>query len=290
MERKTIITHGDADGIISARLIQKLFGISDIFFSGPNSISKTIDSMANKKQRLIILDIAPTQEVLDKAKAFKEVLWVDHHAKLEIREVPKNVRLVIRQSQSTAEAISQEFQFTGNEKIIKIANEIDTNNVKSQDAERLRDYINYIKETAKGIIFVPMAKQLINRLDNLNFLSRPEIAFNVVAHKIQEKEKAENIKPSIVEIRGEKLAFVEPKMSVPVYEIYKKTNADYLVILMRKHKGTKIEFRTHSDKDVLKLAELFKGGGHLHAAGAFTENVNLSNIRKRIISFIKKKI
>jgi nanoRNase/pAp phosphatase (c-di-AMP/oligoRNAs hydrolase) len=287
--QKIIITHGDADGIISAYLIQKALGSSMVLFSGPNSISKTIDSIKNKKQKLVVLDIAPTKEALDKAKSFNGVLWIDHHEEHETQSIPVNLKLIIKQMPSTANVISEEFKIN-NEKLVKIANEIDTNNVKLEEAEKLRDYVGYIKDTAKGIIFAPMARELITKLDNLVFLNNPHTILKLAAYRVQEKKKADMLKTNEQEVRGNKIVFTEIAGSLTNYEIMKKVKGDYVIIFHRKSRGIKLDFRTTSEKDVLKLAELFKGGGHLHASGAFTDNTNISNIKKRIITFIKKKL
>jgi nanoRNase/pAp phosphatase (c-di-AMP/oligoRNAs hydrolase) len=283
-----IITHSDADGIISAHLIQKIAGPGRIAFASQSSIAKTLDYFTpRKKEKLVILDIAPTPETLKKASQFSEVLWIDHHEN-DVKQIPEKIKFIQSKSPSTAEVIAQKFNM--GEKLVKIANEIDTNNVKSEDAERLRDYISYIKDTARGIIFQPLAKELIQRLNNLSFLSFPEIALKVIAHKVHEKQRIESLIIDAHDIRDEKLVFVEPKARISTYEILKQAKGDYVVILNRSNKGTKMEFRTKSSKDVLKLAKLFGGGGHLHAAGAFTDNTNLSNIKKKIVNFIKKKV
>ena len=283
-----IITHSDADGIISAHLIQKIAGPGRIAFASQATIVKSLDYFASKKkEKLIILDIAPTPETLKKASSFKEVLWIDHHEKT-VEKIPDRINFIQSKSPSTAAVIAEKFNI--GEKLVEIANEIDTNNVKSEDAERLRDYISYIKGTAKGIIFQPLAKELIERMNNLSFLSFPEIALKVMAHKVKERQRVESLVIDSHDIRNDKLIFVEPKARVSTYEILKQAKGDYVIILNRSNKGTKLEFRTGSDKDVLKLAKLFKGGGHLHAAAAFTDNTNVSNIKKKIVNFIKKKV
>jgi nanoRNase/pAp phosphatase (c-di-AMP/oligoRNAs hydrolase) len=283
-----IITHSDADGIISAHLIQKIAGPGRIAFASQQTIVKSLDYFASKKkEKLIILDIAPTPETLKKASMFKEVLWIDHHEKT-VEKIPERINFIHNKMPSTAAVISEKFNI--GEKLVEIANEIDTNNVKSQDAERLQDYISYIKGTAKGIIFQPLAKELIERMNNLSFLSFPEIALKVIAHKVHEKQRVESLVIDSHAIRDEKLVFVEPKARVSTYEILEQAKGDYIVILNQSNKGTKLEFRTGSDKDVLKLAKLFKGSGNLHAAAAFTDNTNVSNIKKKIVNFIKKKV
>jgi len=287
--QKIIITHSDADGIISAYLIQKALGNAIVLFSGPNSISKTIDSVKNKKQKLVVLDITPTKEALNKTKVFSEVLWIDHHEEQGVYDIPANFKLIIKQMPSTANIISEEFKLD-NERLVQIANEIDTNNVKLEEAEKLRDYVSYIKDTAKGIIFAPMARELITKLDNLAFLNNPHTILKLAAYRVQEKKKVDMLKTNEQDVRGNKIVFTEIAGNLTNYEVMKKIKGDYVVIFHRRREGIKLDFRTTSEKDVLKLARLFKGGGHLHASGAFTENKNVSNIKKRIITFIKKKI
>lgn len=283
-----IVTHNDADGIISAYLIQKTLGKCKVMFASPNSISKVLDLIKNKKQKIIILDISPNQEAIKKANLFKEVVWIDHHPQEQPVNTSEKIRLIHKQLPSTAAVIGQEYKI--NEKLIEIANQIDTNQVKSEDAEKLRDYVAYIRDTSQGILFKPLAKELIEKLDNLAFLNNPHTVLKIAAHKVQEKRKVDRIKFEEQEIRGDKIVFVESR-GIATYEILKKVpKGDYIIILSPRNKGLKIEFRTNSKRDVLKLAQLFKGGGHLNAAGAFTENTNRSNVKKRIINFIKKKI
>jgi len=283
-----LITHSDADGIISAYLAMKIFGNGKIMFSSPSTLSKTLSSIKNKKDKLVILDMAPNKETLEQIKKFQEIVWIDHH--VNKLDVPQRIKFISKQLPSTAEVISQEFKIQ-DEKLVRIANEIDTNKVKTKDAEKLRDYINYIRDTAKGSIFIPSAKELVTKLDNLDkFLSHPQMMLKIMAYKVKNQVKLDSIQPQWVDIRDMKVAFVELKHNMPVHEVYKKVKADYLIVLSRKKQGIKVEFRTHTNKNVMQLAELIGGGGHLHAAGAFTDNKNLSNIKKKILNFIKKKL
>jgi len=284
----TIITHTDADGIISAYLVQKVFGYSKVYFENQATLPKALSSLAKKNEKKVfILDISPSKESLEKILPFQEVTWIDHH---QIQNVtpPKNTKLIIKQYPSTASIISEEFKIES--KLVKIAEEIDTNNVKSEDAEKLRDYIDYIKNTARGIVFKPMAKQLIKKLDNLNFLSIPQIALSIAAHKVKEINKFDSLSIDERNTKLGRVLFVEIKQHIPTFEILKKYNSDYVIIFRKMKKGTKIEFRTGTKKNVLSLAELLKGGGHLNAAGAFTKNRNISNIKKKIVNFIKKRM
>lgn len=282
-----IITHTDADGIISAHLIQKALGPGKVFFENQATLPKFLNLLSKrKKEKLVILDISPSRKLLEKASSFPEIIWIDHHQPLNL-ETPKNVKMVIRPIASTASIIAEKYKIEN--RLVSIANEIDTNNIKSEDAEKLRDYITYIKDTAKGIIFKPMAKQLMKKLDNLNFLSIPQITLSVAAHKVSEIKKFDSLVVDERETRLGKLMFIEVRQHIPTFEILKKYNSDYIVIFRRMRQGTKIEFRTGAKKNVLKLAGLFGGGGHLNAAGSFTKNKNISNIKKKIVNFIKKK-
>ena len=162
-----LITHSDSDGIISAYLAQKVFGNGKIIFSNPGSLLKTLGNIKNKKDKLVILDIAPSKATLSQAMKFKEIVWIDHH--INKINVPSKIKFVSKQLSSTAQVLCQEFDIQ-EDKLVQIANEIDTNKVKTQDAQKLRDYVNYIRDNAKGVTFIPSAKELVTKLDNLHNL------------------------------------------------------------------------------------------------------------------------
>jgi len=275
---EAIVAHFDADGIISSSLIYKLKPNSSIYFSSHSLLLRTLCSLLTKNfSEVTILDISPNKKSLAVSSAFEKVLWIDHHVWDEL-EIPKNVQVFNESLESTAMLLAKILSIDN--ELVKIANEIDTNNVKSEDALFFRDLISAIKWKYKNyqvIKFRQIVKTLafkgIGELEKNEELVKTIDEFNEwlkqTLPKILENRKT-------FEVKNKKIVLIEGISHIPVYSIFNELknqeNFDILAVFYRKvdYKSknikTKIELRSNKE-DVLKIAKVFDGGGHKSAAG-----------------------
>ena len=68
-------------------------------------------------------------------------------------------------------------------------------------------------------------------------------------------------------------------------------NVEIAFTLIEDDEGTiRISFRSQGKYTVNDIAKEFGGGGHIYAAGAKVHSISISDIEKKIISFIEKKV
>lgn len=286
--KATIVSHSDADGVISASLIIKYlceYGIPYIYFSSPSRVRDVICySVMNKKElpMLYVLDIAANRQSIAASSIYEKAIWIDHHIwHGEIRKnLPENVEAVVDENASSCASVV--LSYLGiDDRLGKIADEIDRNDVKSDDADFLRNLVGGIKffyEQNRAVKLRKLAVELVRDFDGVK-----ENAINkalVEKHRefIRDFDEKVKLNLSIFEIKGSRIAIYEAEDNLPVYHLYdaiknhEKAPFDYIIALIHKKydkkEETKLEFRTHNDKDVLSLAKLFGGGGHRNASGA----------------------
>lgn len=276
---EAIVSHADADGIISASLILKLKPRTSLYFSSSAFLHKTLCKLMDfEPENLYILDISPTKRTLILSSVFKKTIWIDHH-EWEPFEIPQNVEVLVERTQSTAALVAKILKIES--PLIEIANQIDTNNVKSEEARFFRDLVSAIKwkygklqtlkfrQISKILAFGGLEK-LEKDVENAKIIEEHANWLNSIAHEIVERIKE-------FEINGKKILIFETNKSLPVYFIYEKLKEtkdfDILCVfyrridLKRKLPVTKIEIRSKND-DALKIARSFEGGGHKFASGA----------------------
>jgi len=276
---EAIISHADADGIISASLIIKLKPKASLYFSSSTFLHKTICKLLDfDLETLYILDISANKKTILLSSLFNKAIWMDHH-QWEILEIPKNVEVFLEDAESTAKVVAKVLKVES--PLVEIANEIDTNNVKSEEARFFRDLVSAIKwkyGKLQSLKFRQLVKILafkgLNELEkdveNAKIIEEHISWLNSLAQEILEKTKE-------FDVNGKKILIFETTKNLPVYFIYEKLkesrNFDILCVfyrridLKRKIPITKIELRSKSE-DVVKIARIFDGGGHKLASGA----------------------
>lgn len=300
---EAIVTHSDADGIISAALLYRLKPSSSIFFSSNYYLIKTLCNLIIKDYKTVkILDISPSNKSLVLASLFDEVVWIDHH-NVDSFVLPNNIKFFNEKTASTARLVSKLFNI--NDKLVDIADEIDTNNVKSYEAEFFRLLVSALKWKFKTYQNLKL-RQIVK---TLAFKNLSELEKDVeIAKSIDEYKKwLDEVLPKILsntkffKVENEVVAIVESINGVPVYEIYnrmisspEKNNFDFLAVIYRrldKRKKTiitKIEFRGRNRK-VVELAKKFNGGGHENAAGCIINYyITIEELIKNIENFLKE--
>lgn len=280
-----VISHGDADGICCVALFYKAKKSSRIpvIFTSPAALKDTLcRSMVKRKlDELYIFDLSGTKETVRIASAWEKVIWLDHHS-WKPEDKFENMEIIIKPYESATKAVAEYFGIK--DKIVDIANEIDTNSVISSEAEFLRNLIGAIKwkfnakkelnsklrEISKEIAF-----RGIDELQTKENYSRLIQEFN----EFIERSLSEMIQKIKIEtVNGMRIAIYESTKFLPVYAIteklskHKEAPFDIIAVIFYRVSGrgvlTKIELRTHTGVNVKKIAEMLSGGGHEMAAGA----------------------
>jgi len=274
-----VISHADADGIISASFLLKLKPRSSLYFSSPTFLHKTICKLLDFDiENLYILDISANRKTILLSSIFKKTIWIDHH-QWENLEIPNNVEVFVEEAESAAKIVAKVLKIE--DPLVDIANEIDTNNIKSDSAKFFRDLISAIKwkyGKTQSLKFRQIAKTLAFRgldelerdVENAKLIEEHSNWLQSIFPEILEKAKE-------FEVNGKKIVIFETKKSLPVYFVYdtfkKSKSFDILCVfyrkvdMRRKIPVTKIEVRSNNE-DALKIARIFDGGGHKLASGA----------------------
>jgi len=276
---EAIITHADADGIISASLIVRFKPRASVYFSSPTFLHKTICKLLDfELENLYILDITANKKTMLLSSLFNKAIWIDHH-QWEDLEIPKNVEVFVEEAESAAKIVAKILNVES--PLIEVANQVDTNNIKDEGALFFRDLISAIKwkynklQTIKfrqivKILAFKSLDELEKDVENARIIEEHRNWLNSLASEILEKTKE-------FDVNGKKVLIFETTKSLPVYFIYNKLKEhkdfDLLCVfyrridMKRKIPITKVELRSKNE-DVLKVAKYFGGGGHKLASGA----------------------
>jgi oligoribonuclease NrnB/cAMP/cGMP phosphodiesterase (DHH superfamily) len=274
-----IISHADADGVISASFLLKLKPKSYLYFSSSTFLHKTICKLLDFDiENLYILDISANRKTILLSSIFKKIIWIDHH-QWENLEIPNNVEVFVEEAESAAKVVAKVLKIE--DPLVDIANEIDTNNIKNDSAKFFRDLISAIKwkyGKTQSLKFRQIAKILAFRsldelekdAENVKLIEEHSNWLQSIVPEILEKAKE-------FEVNGKKIVIFETTKSLPVYFVYdslkKSKSFDLLCVfyrkvdMRRKIPVTKIEIRSNNE-DALKIARIFDGGGHKLASGA----------------------
>jgi len=287
MEFPVVITHGDADGIISLALFLKHLGNSKvrIYFSSTFRLLPTIceSIKGGNLERLYVFDLSGNERVLRLASTYDKALWIDHH-NWNVERIPENVELVLDNSSPSASMLVSKY-FSIESELVEFANQIDMNAEKCEEALFLRDLIASLKWKFKGKLLANKLKTVTIKLafSGLEALEKSsQIAELLSEYKkwIEEIEKTILPKVRIFNLNGNKVALFETFESIPIYVVnnklleHEEAPFDLVAVIMhkpdmrRKNIGTKIELRTQTDKNIFPIAESLGGGGHLKACAA----------------------
>jgi oligoribonuclease NrnB/cAMP/cGMP phosphodiesterase (DHH superfamily) len=282
MEIPIVITHNDADGIICLSLFFKKFGCkADVHFSSPSKIKKTLLSCIRKGKigKLYVFDISADKKSLLLSSLFEKAVWIDHHIWPEVEKY-KNVESFVDSSSPSASQLVGKF-FGIESELIEIANQIDRNEIKSEEALFLRDLIAAIKFNRSFYKLRSLARDLaFSGIEK--FEQNKNVAILLKDYYEWKKKAEEEVlrKTKVFEVNGKKVAVYESNNPLPVHIINDKLkehqSAPFDIIAAIFHKFdeiknsifTKLELRSHTGKDVYKIASIFGGGGHTTAGGA----------------------
>lgn len=276
-----IISHWDADGIICVSLIYKKFGENFYtLFTSPFLLKSALTRIIMRNENLeelFIFDLSGDKITLSLANCFKKCIWIDHHL-WDIKSFPKNVKVKVKKEKSCAKVVADYFDI--NSEFVDIADQIDSNEVKSRVANLLRDYVSAVKWKYVGSsltinnLFRQLAKIITGNEIEI-FINSPRVQ-NLVRSYLKNIEKIENELFDYItvhEINKLKVCFVDLKKFIPAYRVFNfikinlETDFDLVAIIYRKNSRTKIEFRTMKNLDVHRIANFLGGGGHKRASG-----------------------
>jgi oligoribonuclease NrnB/cAMP/cGMP phosphodiesterase (DHH superfamily) len=295
------ISHSDCDGILSASVLFKHFGTSRIktYFTSAAKLKLTLCRavMDEYLDQLYVFDLAADTKLLKIASVFEKIVWIDHHVWDDV-EIPDNVQLIIDSSSLSATSLVSKY-FNNYVEFAEIANEIDVNNVKTDRAKFFRNLISAVKWSigANALLLARKLREIahdlafsgIEKFETDTSIASLLNEYNRWVAKI-EKEILNKIK--VFKTDGLKVAIYESTYFVPIYLIYHKllehqeAPFDIIAILyhtMGRRIETKIELRTHTNKDILFIAKHFGGGGHRVACGATLSKLLFGNELVEII-------
>ncbi len=282
----TVMTHMDADGVISLSLFLKKIGGPKVrvYFTSPAQLRDTICHSVMRRRELgelYIFDIAGENRAVYAAAIYDRVVWIDHHQWEPEIKLPHVEIVIDATAKSAADVVSRYFGIES--PLVELANQIDVNDVQDENAEKIRMIIGALRWKFYGrelnFKLEKLARELMN--EDLTFLKEYDEIVNEYAKWIQELQERVKKETKVFKVKNLKIAIFETTESVPVYIISnvlsEKETYDMIIVLIHKigRSGTitKMEFRTHTDIDVLKIAKFYGGGGHRLASGASVSDI-----------------
>jgi len=282
------VSHCDADGVLCIALLLKVKEVEKVYFTSPAKLVKTlciIISGEGYENSLYVFDMSGKKESLTISSVFNEVLWIDHHEWDETEKNKKleNLTLVLDSNAKSAASVVNEY-FHLNSDLASYADEIDTNNMKTEASEKIYHVVESLKSEFKYKELLDFARK-ISRDENEIFND----SYNEIIDKHKKwlddaiKMALQNLE--IKNIKNLKIGIVE-KDFVPLSKIFDNVDCDILIGVTRQNTNTKIEFRS-KNYDVYSIAKKLGGGGHKMASGTtlngiFTKDFILSWIEELI--------
>ncbi|MEW6069199.1 MAG: DHH family phosphoesterase [Candidatus Thermoplasmatota archaeon] len=301
-----VITHSDPDGVLSlATLLQYLGKAQKIraYFTSPARLLDIICISVMSKEKILdnlyVLDFSGKRETITASAIYENAFWYDHHiwdlsdADLKF----ENVKIFVDSGALSTVGVLAKFLNCTNE-FEKYANEIDTNSVVSEEAERIRDLVSAYRNKFSGIMLSSVLFALAKRLaESVDEIFNPVYDNIILNYKkwLSEAEKEIYAALKVYTKRNMKIGIVSLKEYLPIFHIFNllghhsEAPFDILVVtvLDKLNTYTKLEFRTYTDKDVLALARFFDGGGHRIASGASVKGRVTSEDILRAIKMLK---
>ncbi len=283
----TVMTHMDSDGVISLALFLKAINRLKVraYFTSPVQLRDTICmSIQHKKSlgELYIFDLAGENKAVYAAAIYDKVLWIDHHEWHPDVDF-EHVEVVIDdKAKSAANVVARYFKISS--PLVELADQIDTNSVKDENAERIRLIVGAIRYRYSGIELTSHLKNLAYDLsmEDMSVLSKYDDIVSEYSQWVEELKRTAKEKTKIFHVGNLKVGIYETTESIPVYLVGNELDDDLDIIVILIHRIpregtrksiTKLEFRTHTDKDVLKIAKFYGGGGHKKASGASVNDI-----------------
>lgn len=217
-----------------------------------------------------------------------QVVFIDHHPVLEKGPHPGHSSFINTQAASTGEMT---FDLI---KSMKIP-------LNSSAAQCLYTSIVFDTQLFRFIRKSPRSHQIAAELMQHDF-DPTDIHRRLFGDQTPEKlrflavalsriEYLHNGKVAYLELRNDDFTThgVDPEASRDVVDMMMNVRNIEISVLIRQEKGkTKISLRSKGRYEVLTLAEIWSGGGHLYAAGATLADAKNSELKKQIIDWLQK--
>ncbi len=268
------ISHTDADGILSVVMLLKIKPVEKVYFTSPAKMIRTIGNSIyadDIKNNLYVFDISGIKSTITASSVFENAMWIDHHEWNENLDYVKNfenVKVVVNpDAKSATHVVAEHFNISSN--LVKYADEIDTNDVKSPESERILNIAESFRANLSYYKMLEFARKLA--IDE-NEMNNPFYDKMIEERKILTQKAIEYGKNNLTmeKVGNLDIGIIETDESLPVSKISDNVECDILVAVMHQNgntQSTKIEFRSKS-VDVYAIAKNFGGGGHKCASGA----------------------
>jgi len=273
-----IVTHTDLDGLISAYLICKQFGIEDpkVVTVEPGEVQ---DGSIKFYKDDFVCDLPQPRD--EKKNPIKVKLWFDHHIDSDLKL--KQEGKYVAEEKSCAQVIVDYFKMKVNKDMIKHVNRIDSADftLENMDKEDTGFYISMALKTKDSEMdfefFRYVLKVLIDK--GYEYIQKDKVIMFRAEAKIKKlKESRKKIK-KLLKIIGD-IGILdmtnEPnsKDFDRFYPFVLKPDIKYLIRLQRGPFGKvrvslsrNVFHRDKTSVSVQELAKLFGGGGHKGAGG-----------------------
>ena len=282
-----VITHTDSDGLLSLAVFLKTLPPDTpvkVLFSSPtrlfSTIAAAIDENDEENELLYVFDLAGTREALIAGLVFDKSVWVDHHNWEQADVTHERLEVMVDPtSPSAAQLVAKFFKIDSG--LEGVAEEIDTNQIKSPEAQRLRDLVDANKGRDDWESVSRSMQELARKLAENGPSEVMKEEYNQLLDEYGAwAKKVEDRALELLQIHKVKdfnVAVVDSSDRLPVYLVNRALLAhpeapfDVIITLSRQPGTTRVEFRTQKGYDVLKLARWLGGGGHKMASGAHVE-------------------
>ncbi|MDI6806335.1 MAG: phosphoesterase [Candidatus Aenigmarchaeota archaeon] len=288
MEKIVLITHGDADGIISLSIaLSKFRGEKPrIYFTHPAKLKDTLASLISRSEflnRLFVFDMTANEKTMLLSSTFEKATWIDHH-EWEISNYPPNVEVIVDKSAASAAELVAKY-FNMESELVELANQIDKDEIKTSEAEFLRNLLGALRWKYSGAL---LYNKFLSLSKTLSFHELAELEQDMSVARLvdgylkwlKDAEARVLERTKTFKVNKIKVAIYETTKFLPMYILTKKLIAhedapfDVIIGLVRqidrakRRIYTKLELRTQTNEDVYVIAKEFGGGGHRVAAAA----------------------
>jgi len=292
IKKKVIITHNDSDGVLSAATALRACGseVSMVKFSTHNRLFRDILRTLLRRStsdELFVFDISGNADSIKAASLYSHVTWIDHHVwSPEIQ--PENVEFLIDSTEKSATSIVARhfsvFDFTS------LADEIDVNDVKSEEGEKLRMLIAAIRHRFHGRMMEERLYNLSRDIaeSGIEVIEREDYRALREEFEAHVRRMLEDLTFRVVEKEGKRISVVFPDSPVPTFKVLEELKRrvegplDIIAIIYLNNKGARVEFRTQTEENVLEIAKKFGGGGHIKASGANVSSERMQELLREL--------
>ncbi|MFN3528006.1 MAG: DHHA1 domain-containing protein [Candidatus Altarchaeaceae archaeon] len=286
------ISHSDSDGLLSVVMLLKAKGnenVERVYFTSPNKILRTICNCATHngcENFLYIFDTSARRETMYASAMFTNSIWIDHHIWEEsiIKNKPPNVEFYIDSNAKSATYVAAKF-FNINSKLVDYANEIDSNNIKSEGSERIFHIVGSYRRESKFQEMLNFARKIAEDENEIfNKIYDPIIEGYKKWIEYSIKIGLNNLKIEKIESNNKTISvgIIDSDFILPFSKIYDNLDVDILLGIANERENIKVEFRS-KNFDVYKIAKELGGGGHKFASGATLNK----NEKEKILETLK---